>query len=262
MPPPLSKPHVSARRQSKRSARHVTSPRAGASRFGESPGRRGCDEAVDPGRARGLSEIQEIRQASSRGSARGRWDVHLTAACDREPLNRVEPQELHLIVRVILPLPAGSAAGSLGFSEFTSLFRIVLTGIGVACATPQRNAVRGGAAISHSRSGQQIRRRLRPRGSRPQDAGHQDRGRTPDMNATCERFLGSVRRECLDHLIVLSERHLLAVLAEYVRYLNRARPHQGLNQSSPRGTHRATLAGEVIAVPVLGGLRHQCRRVA
>jgi transposase InsO family protein len=47
--------------------------------------------------------------------------------------------------------------------------------------------------------------------------------RTPDMNAICERFLGSVRRECLDHVIVLNERHFLATLAEYVRYFNRVR---------------------------------------
>jgi putative transposase len=86
--------------------------------------------------------------------------------------------------------------------------------------------------------------------------------RTPDMNATCERFLGSVRRECLDHVIVLSERHLLAVLADYVCYFNHARPHQALSQNSPSGTRPATLVGEVIASPVLGGLHHDYRRAA
>src|SRR3954447_1085086 len=57
--------------------------------------------------------------------------------------------------------------------------------------------------------------------------------RAPRANATCERFLGSVRRECLDHLLVLGERHLARVLREYVVYFNRARPHQGLGQVLP-----------------------------
>jgi len=86
--------------------------------------------------------------------------------------------------------------------------------------------------------------------------------RTPDMNAICERFLGSVRRECLDHVIVLNERHLLAVLVEYIRYFNHARPHQGLNQNSPSGPQPAALVGEVIAFPVLGGLHYNYRRAA
>jgi len=51
----------------------------------------------------------------------------------------------------------------------------------------------------------------------------------PLMNATCERFIGSVRRECLDHVIVLGEAHLQCVLEEYCfRYFNRSRAHQGL----------------------------------
>jgi hypothetical protein len=50
----------------------------------------------------------------------------------------------------------------------------------------------------------------------------------PLMNSVCERFLGSVRRECLDHLVILSERHLHGVLAEYaLSSFNTARPHQG-----------------------------------
>jgi transposase InsO family protein len=86
--------------------------------------------------------------------------------------------------------------------------------------------------------------------------------RTPDMNATCERFLGSVRRECLDHVIVLRERHLLEVLAEYVSYFNHARPHQGLDQNPPSGPRPASPAAEVLAFPVLGGLDHDYRRAA
>jgi hypothetical protein len=61
----------------------------------------------------------------------------------------------------------------------------------------------------------------------------------PLMNATCERFLGSVRRECLDHLIILDVRHLLHVLKEYaLGYFDTARPHQGIGQRIPVSVER------------------------
>jgi len=84
----------------------------------------------------------------------------------------------------------------------------------------------------------------------------------PLMNATCERFLGSVRRECLDHVIILGERHLLHVLREYAfRYFNEARPHQGIGQRIPVSSDRMQFGGgrDVIAIPVLGGLHHDYR---
>ncbi|HKF37128.1 MAG TPA: integrase core domain-containing protein [Ktedonobacteraceae bacterium] len=55
----------------------------------------------------------------------------------------------------------------------------------------------------------------------------------PRANAICERFLGSVRRECLDHLLILHEKQLHRVLKAYIRYCNRARPHQGIKQQIP-----------------------------
>jgi hypothetical protein len=60
--------------------------------------------------------------------------------------------------------------------------------------------------------------------------------RAPKANAICERFLGSVRRECLDHILVLGELHLYRVIREYVDYFNRARPHQGIEQQIPEGS--------------------------
>jgi putative transposase len=90
--------------------------------------------------------------------------------------------------------------------------------------------------------------------------------RAPRANALCERFLGSVRRECLDHVLLLGERHLRRVLVEYVRYFNHARPHQGLGQQVPDSPSSAgaspTTDGPVVAVPVLGGLHHEYRRAA
>ncbi len=87
--------------------------------------------------------------------------------------------------------------------------------------------------------------------------------RAPRANAVCERFLGSVRRECVDHILVLGERHLLAVLAEYGRYFNEARPHQGLHQSIPvRTSSTPSRTGAIVAFPVLNGLHHDYRRSA
>ncbi len=90
--------------------------------------------------------------------------------------------------------------------------------------------------------------------------------RAPRQNAVCERFLGSVRRECLDHVLVLGEAHLRRVLREYVAYFNRARPHQGLQQRIPDPAAVCTLrpgdGRPVRAVPVLGGLHHTYLRAA
>ena len=90
--------------------------------------------------------------------------------------------------------------------------------------------------------------------------------RAPRQNGICERFLGSVRRECLDHVLVLGEGHLRRVLREYVAYFNTARPHQGVLQPipDPAAVHalRPEDGGPVRAVPVLGGLHHTYLRAA
>src|SRR5262249_12419502 len=92
--------------------------------------------------------------------------------------------------------------------------------------------------------------------------------RAPRANAVCERFLGSVRRECVDHVLVLGEWHLRRVLAEYVAHFNGARPHQGIDQRIPLAAaaaphHQpADPAHAVVGAPVLGGLHHEYRWAA
>ena len=89
--------------------------------------------------------------------------------------------------------------------------------------------------------------------------------RAPRQNAACERFVGSVRRECLDHVLVLGEAHLRRVLREYVAYFNTARPHQGIGQAVPSVPEPASPirpAAPIVAIPVLGGLHHDYRRAA
>jgi putative transposase len=87
--------------------------------------------------------------------------------------------------------------------------------------------------------------------------------RAPKENACCERLLGSVRRECLDHLLILNETHLLRVLREYADFYNTDRPHQGLQQRIPDPpTTCNNPTGAVYAKPILGGLHHSYARAA
>jgi hypothetical protein len=67
----------------------------------------------------------------------------------------------------------------------------------------------------------------------PGDSGVADTGRAPKANAICERFIGSVRKECLDHILILNRRHLHRMIGEYVDYFNHARLHQGIGQRIP-----------------------------
>ena len=82
---------------------------------------------------------------------------------------------------------------------------------------------------------------------------------TSQANALAERVIGTIRRECLDHLIVLNERHLRRVLREFVGYYNTARPHRSLALEPPTGPRDLpppSVRSRVVAEPVLGGLHH------
>ena len=81
--------------------------------------------------------------------------------------------------------------------------------------------------------------------------------RAPQANAIAERCIGTVRRECLDHLIVINERHLRAVLREYVAYYNGHRPHRSLGLEPPDGPRPIPAERRrVVSRPILGGLHH------
>jgi len=85
--------------------------------------------------------------------------------------------------------------------------------------------------------------------------------RSPWQNAFAERVIGSIRRECTDHLIPFGTRHLLRTLREYVAYYNESRPHQSLDRNSPV-PRQVEGEGEIICTPVLGGLHHRYSRAA
>ena len=90
--------------------------------------------------------------------------------------------------------------------------------------------------------------------------------RCPKANSIAERFVGTLRREALDHMFVFNERHLQKVVDEFVVYYNQHRPHRSLNQRSPLNAANdppaSPLNGEIVAEPVLGGLHHVYRRAA
>jgi len=92
-------------------------------------------------------------------------------------------------------------------------------------------------------------------------AGVRTPPRAPKANAIGERIVRTVRTECLDHVIVINEAHLQAILAEFAAYYNRDRPHRSLELQTPVPVS-AQSAGRVISRPVLGGLHHVYARAA
>jgi transposase InsO family protein len=104
--------------------------------------------------------------------------------------------------------------------------------------------------------GMTVRRRLRAMGIRDKPIAPG----SPWQNGCAERLIGTIRRECLDHLMVFGEAHLRRVLGEYAAYYNGSRTHRALNQDTP--VHRAVQSiGVITSRPVLGGLHHQYCRI-
>lgn len=83
----------------------------------------------------------------------------------------------------------------------------------------------------------------------------------PKANAIVERVIGTLRRECLDHIVVLNEQHLMAILHEFVRYYHQERPHRTLGLETPQRTLRP-VTGAIRSHPILNGLHHVYERAA
>ncbi len=87
--------------------------------------------------------------------------------------------------------------------------------------------------------------------------------RSPWQNAYVERVLGSIRRECLDHIIIFNERHLRRVFSSYVDYYHRSRTHLALAKDCPvERLTQSPAAGKIIAISQVGGLHHRYQRIA
>lgn len=80
---------------------------------------------------------------------------------------------------------------------------------------------------------------------------------SPWQNGHMERLIGTIRRECLDHVLIIGTRHLRQVLASYAAYYNQARTHLALQKDAP--LYRVVQpSGRIVAIPVLSGRRLQC----
>jgi hypothetical protein len=78
-----------------------------------------------------------------------------------------------------------------------------------------------------------------------------------------ERVIGFIRRECLDHFLILNEAHLRRLLRGYGGYYNTARPHQSVDNNSPQSrVLEPPPRGRIVAIPQVGGLHHRYQRVA
>ena len=85
---------------------------------------------------------------------------------------------------------------------------------------------------------------------------------SPWQNPYVERVIGSIRRECLDYVIVLNEAHLRRVLTSYLRYYHRSRTHLGLEKDTPDRRPASETVGPIIVTPEVGGLHHRYERAA
>jgi transposase InsO family protein len=101
-----------------------------------------------------------------------------------------------------------------------------------------------------------VKRRLRAMGIRDKPTAPA----SPWQNGFAERLIGSIRRECVDHMIVLGEAHLRRILKSYAHYYNGVRTHRSLNKDAPvsRSVQRA---GVISSRPILGGLHHHYGRI-
>ena len=104
--------------------------------------------------------------------------------------------------------------------------------------------------------GEVFLRRIRSMGIRDRPTSP----RSPWQNAYAERLIGSIRRECLDHVVVFGERHLRHVLLSYMKYYNEARTHLSLNKDAPR-SRTVERVGRILSYPILGGFHHQYARI-
>ena len=140
----------------------------------------------------------------------------------------------------------------LGFA-FLALFALLVSITDASAVVCAKGVYRAGCA---GPNGAVVARRFRAMGIRDKPIAPG----SPWQNGFAERLIGSIRRECVDHLVVLGEAHLRQILTKYAAYYNELRTHRSLNKDAP--IRRAIQhVGRIVSAPVLGGLHHHYCRI-
>jgi transposase InsO family protein len=117
---------------------------------------------------------------------------------------------------------------------------------------PARHLIRDRDSIY----GTEVRLRIASLGTEEVLTAHQ----SPWQNPYAERLIGSIRRECLNHFVILSAKHLKKTLSSYFQYYHSSRTHLGLGKQSPF-PRQVLSVGKIVAIPQLGGLHHRYERL-
>src|SRR5262245_32231458 len=127
----------------------------------------------------------------------------------------------------------------------------------VVCGDPQPDGRVVGAVRDNDRAfGVAFKARVRAMGIRDRPTSY----RSPWQNGYVERLIGSIRRECTDHVIVFNAEHLRRILEKYAAYYNEMRTHVSLAKDAPY-TRPIERFGDIVAYPILGGLHHRYARI-
>ena len=115
-----------------------------------------------------------------------------------------------------------------------------------------------------TQSSQQIIAAIKPRLKYPKRCMNMRSGDAPRANSFAERYAGTLRRECLDHVLIHGERHLRRILAEYARHYNKHRPHQAREQRPPlhEPGQSVDITSRIGRRQVVHGLINEYRRAA
>jgi hypothetical protein len=165
----------------------------------------------------------------------------------------------------LVPRSSANEIGGVALDAVRSRRELIIENAVVRHQVTFFDAAASARSTSRAASGsrRQVRPGVRPRGAGRWREGDQNGGSGAEYECRGRAFVGSVRREVLDHVLLLDDQHLASLLCQYARYFNESRPHQGLGHRIPADPVTVIDQSKPIAVKsVLGGLHVDYRRAA